>query len=87
LGKPLAIYSLPEQGGFFARAKRQLVKALKLSVGYLPGALLGYPRDLGRTHQYLLKNGLASIVGQPFVAPGGVVEDQLSQVVARIKQL
>jgi hypothetical protein len=87
LGKPLAIYPLPEQGGFFARAKRQAVKALRRIAGYLPGASLGYPRDLGRTHQYLLKHGLASTVGQPFVTSGGAMEDQLAQVVARIKQL
>jgi mitochondrial fission protein ELM1 len=87
LGKPLAIFQLPEQGGFITRAKRQVVMAIKSSQGYLPGAFLGYPRDLGRTHQYLLKNGLASTVEQPFVIPGGALEDQLSQVVARIKQL
>jgi mitochondrial fission protein ELM1 len=87
LGKPLAIYPLPEQGGYFARAKRQAVKTLKRFAGHLPGAFLGYPRDLGRTHQYLLKNGLASTVGQPFVTPGGAMEDQLAQVVTRIKQL
>ena len=87
LGKPLAIFQLPEQGGFIARAKRQVVMTIKSSQGYLPGAFLGYPRDLGRTHQYLLKNGLASTVGQPFVTPGGALEDQLLQVVARIKQL
>ena len=87
LGKPLAIYPLPEQGGLIAHAKRQAVMALRRAAGYLPGAFVGYPRDLGRTHQYLLKNGLASAVGQPFVTPGGAMEDQLSQVVARIKQL
>ena len=87
LGKPLAIYPLPEQGGFIAHAMRQAVMAIRSSQGFLPGAFAGYPRDLGRTHQYLLKNGLASTVGQPFVTPGGVVEDQLSQVVERIKQL
>jgi mitochondrial fission protein ELM1 len=87
LGKPLAIYRLPEQGGFFAHATRQAVRAIKCALGYLPGALVGYPRDLGRTHQYLLKNDLASTVGRPFVTHGGAMEDQLAQVVARIKQL
>jgi len=87
LGKPLAIFQLPEQGGFITRTKRQAVMAIKCSPGYFPGAFLGYPRDLGRTHQYLLKNGLASTVGQPFVTPRGAMEDQLAQVVARIKQL
>lgn len=87
LGKPLAIYPLPEQGGFIAHAMRQAVTAIRCSPGYLPGAFFGYARDLSQTHRYLLKNGLASIVGQPFVTPGGAMEDQLSQVVARIKQL
>jgi hypothetical protein len=87
LGKPLAIYPLPEQGGFIAHAMRQAIMAIRCSPGYLPGVFFGYPRDLGRTHQYLLQNGLASTVGQPFVTPGGAMEDQLSQVVARIKQL
>jgi mitochondrial fission protein ELM1 len=87
LGKPLAIYPLPEQGGFIAHAMRQAVMAIRRFRGYLPGEFDGYPRDLGRIHQYLLKNGLASTVGQPFVTPGEAMEDQLSQVVARIKQL
>jgi mitochondrial fission protein ELM1 len=87
LGKPLAIYPLPEQGGFITQALRRAIMAIRCSPGYLPGAFFGYPRDLDRTHQYLLKNGLASTVGQSFVTPGGVMEDQLSQVVERIKQL
>ncbi len=87
LGKPLAIYPLPEQGGFIAHAMRKAVMAIRSSQGFLPGVFAGYPRDLGRTHQYLLKNDLASTVGQPFVIPAGAMEDQLSQVVARIKQL
>ena len=87
LGKPLAIYPLPEQGGFIAHAMRRAVMAIRCSPGYLPGAFFGYPRDLGRTHRYLLENGLASTVGQPFATRGGAMEDQLSQVVQRIKQL
>ena len=87
LGKPLAIYPLPEQGGFIAHAMRQAVMAIRCSPGYLPGAFFGYPRDLGRTHRYLLKNGLASTLGQPFVTPRRPMEDQLSQVVQRIRQL
>jgi mitochondrial fission protein ELM1 len=87
LGKPLAIYPLPEQGGFIVHAMRQVVMAIRRSLRYLPGGYFGYIRDLDLAHQYLLENGLASTVGQPFVTPGGAMEDQLSQVVARIKQL
>jgi hypothetical protein len=87
LGKPLAIFPLPEQGGCIARAIRQAIMAIRRSLRYLPGGYFGYTRDLGLTHQYLLDNGLASTVGQPFVSPRGAIEDQLSQVVARIKQL
>jgi mitochondrial fission protein ELM1 len=87
LGKPLAIYPLPEQGGFIAHTVRQAVMAIRRSLRYLPGGYFGYIRDLSMAHQYLLDNGLASIVGQPFVTPGGAMEDQLAQVVARIKQL
>jgi hypothetical protein len=87
LGKPLAIYPLPEQGGLVAHALRQAVMAIRCFPGQLPGALFGYARDLGRTHQYLLKNGLASTLDQPFVTPRGPMEDQLSQVVQRIRQL
>jgi mitochondrial fission protein ELM1 len=87
LGKPLAILPLPEQGGCIVHAIRQAVMAIRRSLRYLPGGYFGYIRDLGLAHQYLLENGLASTVGQPFVAPGGALEDQLSQVVARIKQL
>jgi mitochondrial fission protein ELM1 len=87
LGKPLAIYPLPEQGGFIVHGVRQAVMAIRRSLRYLPGGYFGYIRDLGLAHQYLLENGLASTVGQPFVTPGGAMEDQLAQVVARIKQL
>ena len=87
LGKPLAIYPLPEQGGLVAHAMRQAVMAIRCFPGQLTGALFGYARDLGRTHRYLLKNGLASTLGEPFVTPRGPMEDQLSQVVQRIKQL
>jgi mitochondrial fission protein ELM1 len=87
LRKPLAIFPLPEQGGCIAHAIRQAVMAIRRSLRYLPGGYFGYIRDLGLAHQYLLENGLASTVGQPFVTPGGALGDQLSQVVARIKQL
>jgi len=87
LRKPLAIFPLPEQGGCIAHAIRQAVMAIRRSLRYLPGGYFGYIRDLGLAHQYLLDNGLASTVGQPFVSPRGAIEDQLSQVVARIKQL
>ena len=87
LGKPLAIYLLPKQGGPVAHALRQVVMALRCFPGLWPGALFGYGRDLNRTHQYLLKNGLATTLDQPFAAPRGAVEDQLSQVVQRIRQL
>ena len=87
LRKPLAIFSLPEQGGYIARAIRQAVMAIRRSLRYLPGGYFGYIRDLGLAHQYLLDKGLASSVGEPFVSPRGAIEDQLSQVVARIKQL
>ena len=43
LGKPLAIFPLPEQGGFIAHAMRQVVMAIRRSQGYLPGAYFGYP--------------------------------------------
>jgi hypothetical protein len=87
LGKPLAIYPLPEQGGFIARALRQVIMAIRRSLRYLPGGYFGYVRDLGLAHQYLLDKRLASTVGQPFVTPAGAMQDQLAQVVARIKQL
>ena len=87
LGKPLAIFPLPEQGGCITHAIRRAIMAIRRSLRYLPGGYFGYTRDLGLAHQYLLDNGLASTVGQPFVSPRGAIEDQLSQVVARIKQL
>jgi mitochondrial fission protein ELM1 len=87
LGKPLAIFPLPEQGGYITRAIRRAIMAIRRSLRYLPGGYFGYTRDLGLAHQYLLDNGLASTVGQPFVSPRGAVDDQLAQVVARIKQL
>ena len=87
LGKPLAIYPLPEQGGPFAHSLRQATVVIRRFSGQLLGSFFGYARDLGRTHRYLLKNGLASTLGQPFVTPRRPMEDQLSQVVERIRQL
>jgi hypothetical protein len=87
LGKPLAIYLLPEQGGPVAHMMRQVVMAIRCFPGQWPGALFGYARDLSRTHRYLLKNGLATTLDQPFATPRGLMEDQLSQVVQRIRQL
>ena len=87
LGKPLAIFPLPEQGGFITRTIRQAVMTIRRLLRHLPGGYFGYTRDLGLTHQYLVDNGRASIVGQPFVSPEGVIKDQLWQVVERIKQL
>jgi hypothetical protein len=87
LGKPLAIYPLPEQGGAIVHAVRQAVMAVRRSMRYLPGGYFGYIRDLGLAHRYLLDNRLASNAGEPFISPGGAMEDQLAQVVARIKQL
>jgi len=87
LGKPLAIFPLPEQGGPLARSLRQATVMIRRFSGQLLGSFFGYARDLGRTHRYLLKNGLASTLGQPFVTPRRPMEDQLSQVVERIRQL
>jgi uncharacterized protein len=87
LGKPLAIYPLPEQGGAMAHALRHAAVLVRRFSGQLLGAFFGYARDLSRTHRYLLKNGFASTVGQPFVTPQAPMEDQLSRVVQRIRQL
>ena len=87
LGKPLAIYPLPEQGGSIVRALRQAIMATRRALRYLPGGYFGYIRDLGLAHRYLLDNKRASTVGEPFVTPVGEMEDQLAKVVARIKQL
>ena len=87
LGKPLAIYPLPERGGFIVHGVRQVVMAIRRALRYLPGGYFGYIRDLGLAHQYLMDNGMASTVGQSFVTPSGEMEDQLARVVARIKQL
>lgn len=87
LGKPLAIYPLPEQGGSLAHMLRQAIVVIRRFAGQLLGAFFGYARDLRRTHRYLLENGRASILGQPFVIPREPMEDQLSQVVQRIRKL
>ena len=87
LGKSLAIYQLPEQGGPVAQALRQARMVVRRFPGQLPGVLFGYARDISWIHRYLLQNGLATTLDQPFAFPRGSVEDQLSQVVQRIKQL
>lgn len=87
LKKPLAICPLPEAGGVFRHAFRRVALAIRHCMMRLPGGYFGYIRDLGLTHAYLLENGLASYVGEPFVTPKQDLEDQLALVVARINQL
>lgn len=84
LEKPLAIYRLPEHDGIIARLRWSTNRTVKK---LLPGSFTGYARDLGRIHGYLLANGRASLLGQPFVTPRGPLDDQLPLAAQRIIDL
>jgi len=87
LGKPLFIFPLPQQGGVLVA----LIRRIGMQVSLMPGSLLarifGYSRDLGRIHRYLINSGLAATLGQERQQAAEPVQDQLEQVVQRIKQL
>jgi hypothetical protein len=90
LGKPLAIFALPYQRGLRPWLQQRLVAAAgagRLGQLLLRFGLLGKSRDLSAIHRQLYDKKLAVPLGHAFL-PGGVTpEDELQEVVGRIKQL
>ena len=95
LGRPLAIYPLPQTDA----AGKYLVRAGTWLTRHLPGlarhpilehlGLLVFPRELTRIHDWLYARGLAVRAGQPLPAePTDVsAEDEVDAVIARIRAL
>ncbi|MCX2980651.1 hypothetical protein EYC98_07145 [Halieaceae bacterium IMCC14734] len=95
MGKPLAIYALPNQTSIIARLKLAATGHGKFSAIIKPIfgvlqklGLVGYTRDLTRIHSYLYQQKLAVPLGKEFVpSPGYKDSDALEHVSRRIKQL
>ena len=87
MGKPLAIYSLPERSGALQGLRQQFAAGDRF--GWLQRkGMVGFSRDLTRVHELLYQRGLAVPLGQPFPAPSGdVIPDEVQQVVERIRGL
>ena len=101
LGKPLAIFPLPNHPGIVTRTRQALARSLHRSAGEggKPGlmtylgdvlyslGLVRYSRDLTALHGLLIEQGLAVKLGDPFPVTGLKAPDELPQVVKRIKAL
>ena len=99
LGKPLAIFALPEKRrGLRWRAAlgRRLAALEDGAVGPIAGPLSAalhrlriakYGRDLAEIHRRLYARGLAVPLGQPFRPPQGRPSDDLARAVERVRAL
>jgi mitochondrial fission protein ELM1 len=99
LGKPLAIFPLPEERrmlrwrGTFGRRLAALEDgAATWALGPLSDALhrlriVKYARDLSEIHRRLYARGLAAPLGQPFPAPRTRPSDDLARAVERVRAL
>ena len=87
LGKPLAIYALPERSGALQGLRQKITAGERF--GWLQrNGMVGFSRDLTRVHELLYQRGLAVPLGEPFPAPSGdVIPDEVQQVVQRIRAL
>ena len=99
LGKPLAIFALPEERrvlrwrGTLGRRLAALEDgARRLVLGPLSDALhrlriAKYARDLSEIHRRLYARGLAVPLGQPFEASQTRPSDDLARAVERVRAL
>ena len=99
LGKPLAIFALPEQGRALrwrAALGRRLAALENGAAGLIAGPLSDalhrlriakYGRDLAEIHRRLYARGLAVPLGQPFRPPQGPASDDLARAVERVRAL
>ena len=90
LGRPLAIYPLPEEARRLRRWQDALLRwppTAALVRTLETSGLFGWPRDLGALHALLRARGWASRLGDPPACGGPAPEDELERVVARIHAL
>ena len=99
LGRPLAIFALPEErralrwrGTLGRRLAALEDNAAGLVLGPLTDALhrlriAKYARDLSKIHRRLYARGLAVPLGQPFLAPQTRPSDDLARAVERVRAL
>ena len=99
LGKPLAIFALPEERGVL-RWRGTLGRRLAALEDGAAGLVLGpfsdalhrlriakYARDLSEIHRRLYARGLAAPLGQPFLASQARPSDDLARAVERVRAL
>jgi uncharacterized protein len=99
LGKPLAIFALPEEAGRLqlrSALSRRLIALedgpARSLVGPLADVLYRlriakYTRDLSEVHRRLYARGLAVPLGAPFQPPQAQPADDLARAVARVRAL
>jgi len=98
LGRPLAIFRLPEERRLSTRLRRALVTTTgKLAAGggvvgrmtqkLQRAGLFGYQRDFDRLHNHLLAQGAAVELGRPFPQAPARLPDEVAGVVAAVRRL
>ena len=98
LGRPLAIYPLPKEAGLrhrLATTRARLIDGAPARAGRFGAlallahrlGLLGFPRDLEAVHGKLYDRGLAVAFGDRFPPEGPGLDDELTSVAARIRDL
>lgn len=87
MGKPLAIYPLPEGGGPLYRLRQRFAASRHLAWAQRRG-LVGFARDLSAVHRLLYRRGLAVPLGKPFPpARDRGLPEEAGLVAARIRAL
>ena len=87
MGKPLAIYPLPQRSGMMQNLRQTLASSKMLGSLQQKG-MVGFSRDLTRVHELLYRRGLAVPLGEPFPIPSGdAIPDEAQRVVDRIHSL
>jgi uncharacterized protein len=102
LRRPLAIFDLPSSRlGTLDHLRRSLAHVVfapavdapagslrrRLALAAYRAGLVSHTRDFRAFYRMLLERGFAVPAGQPFAPPAGEVPDDLSRVVARIREL
>jgi len=99
-GKPLAIFALPVEGGFWPQMKKKLAAIFQPAPGggsagpltrfgdlLYDAGLIGYSREFEAVHRALFDGGFAVPLGRPFAPAHSRTPDDLPQVAARIRRL
>jgi mitochondrial fission protein ELM1 len=90
LRRPLAIFELPVGGSLsdWGRAVLARVPLPPALSHFLHGrGILGYGRDLGEIRRRLIETGRAVRLGEPFLASGAGMVDELDEVIRRIRAI